>query len=227
MSSAIGSSKIASSGTPSILSSGSSFVLSSGSGSLPSGGSNPSSGSSPSGNSGGSVPSGGSGGSANSNPSGSVPSSGASSGSGGSNVVSSGGDGISYVIVAVVSVVYSEGWSVVYMMAGQKEGAAFVQNDGETAGGLTCEWSEFPAPNSLAASISGAYDTEETFNFTYYPSETETLSIVRNVQVQNTGDVDIVVNGSTVAPGDTIVGLDTSDTNPWDYVYLTVVVEKA
>ena len=149
-----------------------------------------------------------------------------SSGSGGTGG-SAGDDGISYIITATVAVEYSAGWSVVYMLSGQKQGAAWVQNHGESAGGLTCEWEEFPPPNTLAAGISGAYSTEETFNFTFYPSETETLVIARIVQVRNTGDVDIVVNGSVLAPGDTAIGLDSTDVNPWDYVYSTIVVEKA
>ena len=217
----IGSSKIGSSGTPSFLSSGlSSEVLSSTSAG--------SSLSQPSGGSTGSNPSGGSGNSNPSNPS--NPSGGSSVGSSASNPSGGAGssdDGISYVVSASVGLVYSPGWSVVYMLTGQKVGAAFIQNNGETAGGLTCEWAEFPPPNEMAAVISGAYSTEESFNFTYYPSETETLSIARIVQVQNTGDVDIVVNGSVLAPGDTAEGLNTTDVNPWDYVYVTVNVTKA
>lgn len=215
----IGSSKIGSSGTPSFLSSGLSSELQS-SLSEPSGGSIVSN------------PSGGSVGSGNSNPSdlsggSSLVSSGSAGSSGGGNTPSGSGDEFSYIVSAAVDVSYTPGWSVVYMMSGQKVGAAAVHDDGDSAGGLICDWADFPPANTIQSIIQGAYGTEESFDFTFYPSETETIDIFRLVQVQNTGGVDILVNGSPLAPGDTAVGLSSSDTNPWGYVMASVSVTLA
>lgn len=154
----------------------------------------------------------------------SVSSGSSNSSSGSSGLVSGNSDDvvISYRVFGVIVVSYAPGWNVVWMMEAQKTGASLVHEDGDSSGGLTCEWNEFPPPNSLESAITGDYSTSEQFMFRFMESEAETSVAARNLAVQNTGDNDIRVQTDgglidvVVSPGDSFYLAESeSVSNPW------------
>lgn len=157
-----------------------------------------------------------------SNDSGSSVGSSSNSGSSGGGSGASDDKPIEYQVIGVIVVTYSPGWSVVWMMEAAKTGASLVHENGDSSGGLTCEWPPFPDPNNLQSIISGGYTTAESFVFRFMESEPEHLVAARNLAVENTGENDIRVQTDgglidvVVAPGDTCYLADhESISAPW------------
>lgn len=147
-------------------------------------------------------------------------------GSSGSNPASSSAAVLNYFVVAIVEVVYTEGWSVLYMLDGSASTGYTIHEDGESSGGLSCVW-QTPAPNTHESSISGLFTSADSFTFNFWSNEVETLSITRLVRVTNFGDSDILVNGSSLSGGGSFVNiLVNSESAPWDSVGVTVTVTE-
>lgn len=146
----------------------------------------------------------------------------------GSSSSGSGSEGdMAYSIQAEVSIVL-EGEDPVTeaILEGNRSGFLVVKNDGDSEGGLFCDWYDFVVGQHYAI-ITGSYTEPADFSFTWNTNTSIMLSYSRVLKVRNTGWCDIDVNGTILARFEETYIENTSESANWPAYTVAVSVTRA